>query len=125
MSFVLFMTGVGALVCLGMSPFWADRPIVWLMRTFNVFIYPEAIRLAVSLEGDTAGWRFTQRQAEHQQIGAIWIGNGVFGVHVDVKLGNDTIEWRPGWLERRIIHDAERQARARTIHEQLDKVLPR
>jgi hypothetical protein len=125
MWFILYMTAVGVFVCLGMSPFWVDRPIVWLMRQFNVFLYPDAIRLAVSLERDTSSWRFTQHQAENQQIGAIWISNGAFGVHVDIKLGNDTIEWRPGWIEQQIIYSAEKQARACVIHEHLDKVLPR
>lgn len=125
-TFILVIVIVmGAIVCLGMSPFWLDRPIVWLMRTFNVLLYPDAIRLAVSLERDTAEWRFSKSQAAHQQIGTVWVGSSVFSVHLDITQGNDTIEWRPGWIERRIIYNAEKQARARTIHEHLDKVLPR
>jgi hypothetical protein len=38
-----------------------------------------------------------------------------------VKLGNDSIEWRPGWIERRIIYDAA--MRVRIIRERLDQVL--
>jgi hypothetical protein len=125
-SFFVFMAGFGGtIVLIVTAPFWADRLVVWVLRSHSIIAFPEAIRMAVSLERDTAEWRFTKHEAEHQQIGAAWIANGAGGIHVDVKLGNDTLEWKPNWIERRVIYDAAMLARARVIREQLDKVLPR
>jgi hypothetical protein len=125
MTFVVYMLTAGVLfLAIGFAPAWVDRSTVWAMRSLHVLAFPDAIRLAVSLERDVAEWRFSNRQAEHQQIGDVWIANGPFGTHVDVKLGNDKITWKPNFIERRIIYDAALHARARTIHAQLDKVLP-
>jgi NAD(P)-dependent dehydrogenase (short-subunit alcohol dehydrogenase family) len=51
-------------------------------------------------------------------------GIGRYRLHVLVKHGEDTIDWTPNVIERRIIRDALGSVRSRVIHAQLDKVLP-
>ena len=124
-SFFLFMAGFGGTIALcATAPFWADRVIVSMLRARGIFVFPASIRMAVGLERDTTEWRFGNHQAEHQQIGDVWIASGAGAIHVDVKLGNDTIKGEPRWIERRIIYDAAVLARARVFRERLDKVLP-
>ena len=109
-----------ALTC----PLWLDRLAVWFMREFNVYLYPDAIRLAISLQQNTDSWRFDEHWASHNTIGKIWIANGASYIRLKMPSGNDTIEWKPGWIERRIIYNAQKQACAKAIHQKLDKVLP-
>jgi len=62
--------------------------------------------------------------AEHKRIGEIRDPGGGCGLRVLVKHGNDSIDWRPNFIQRRIIRDALTCARSRVIHTRLDKVLP-
>jgi hypothetical protein len=121
MKFAIFFLCFGAVGAIMMAPFWIDRAVVWVLRTFHIFLFPYAIRLAVSVERDTAEWKFGKYEAEHPRIGTIWIGNEAYGLKV--KLGCDT-EWRPNWIERRIIWDAVDRALSRSIQRHLDKTLP-
>jgi hypothetical protein len=120
---ILFVAGA-LIVAVGLTPFWLDRVAVWTMRTFHIPAFPHATRLAFSLERDTAEWRFTESQAEHQTIGSIRLAAGCHGLYVLVRSANDLLGWEPNFIEQRIIWDAATNARARVIRAQLEKVLP-
>ena len=66
---IVFFCTAGFFGAIATAPLWVDRAIVWVLRTFHVFLFPNAIRLAVSLERDTAEWTFRKDQAEHPKIG--------------------------------------------------------
>lgn len=103
---IVFFCTAGFFGAIATAPLWVDRAIVWVLRTFHLFLFPNAIRLAVSLERDTAEWTYRKYQAEHPKIGTIWIGNCAYGINVKIIAGDETLEWKPNWIERRIIRDA-------------------
>lgn len=122
MKFLLFLLICGGIVALATVPFWFDRAIVWVLRTFRIFAFPDAIRIAVSLERDTDEWEFTANYANHPQIGSISIGYvGSVCVHLDKQ---STLIWQPNFIERRIIYDAIQRVEQRRIHTHFAKVLP-
>jgi hypothetical protein len=120
---VIFLFGVsGFFAVIASVPWWLDRAIVGVLRTFRIFAYPNAIRLAVSLERDTAQWEVTSSYLTHPEIGSVKVGSvDSVCVHLD---DNSRIIWIPNWIERRIIHDAVKQAIHRRINCHLDRTLP-
>jgi hypothetical protein len=93
------------------------------MRAGQIYLFPEAIRLAVSLERDTAQWRFSQYGAEHPTLGNLR-AHSAYIVQLTTKVGDDTIEWEPNFIERQIIWNALSATRTRLLRAKLDKVLP-
>ena len=111
-KFLLFVfclaTFVGSIATM---PLWLDRAIVAAMRRLHIFAFPNAIRLAVSLERDAAQWTFSRYEAKHPTIGTISYLTGPSGLHVEFPNGarveypgiQDMVRWDPNWIERRIL----------------------
>jgi hypothetical protein len=97
-----------------------DYVAVWLMRTFNIYVFPEAIRIAVSLERNTSEWTFGRDGIEHPRIGELRTGGRLY-LLIDFRTGQ---RWDPNWIERRIILDAIEHVTARRAHEHLERTLP-
>jgi hypothetical protein len=121
LPFIISLCLAGFFGGMATVPFWADHAAVWMLRTFHIFLFPDAIRLAVSLERDTAEWEFGNYEVRHPKIGTVWIGHDVLGIRVKI---DEVTEWRPNWIERRIIWQAVNLAINRRIHEHLHRTLP-
>jgi hypothetical protein len=120
-ALAIYLLCVAVIIVCATATYWLDRVIVLVLRPGA---FPDASRLAVSLERDTNEWRFTDGSAEHQSIGTIRAPDSAWSLHMPLKLGNDAIDWRPGYIERRIIWNALMDARSRVIHAHLDRALP-
>jgi hypothetical protein len=119
---VVWLGGCTAFAAVAFAPFWVDRAIVWAMRTCRIYAFPEAIRLAVSLERDAAQWQTDTHKWTHPIIGRLYYPDTVGILHL--KIGDTAVEWKPNWIERRIICNAARQVVRRDIHRHLNKTLP-
>jgi hypothetical protein len=97
-----------------------DYVAVWLMRTFNIYVFPEAIRIAVSLERNTNEWTFGSNGIEHPRIRELRTGGRLY-LLIDMRTGQ---RWDPNWIERRIILDAIEHVTARRAREHLERTLP-
>jgi hypothetical protein len=98
-----------------------DYVIVRLMRHFHIFLYPDAIKLAMSLESDPAWQTYTAHSVVHPTIGRIEFHDCPSLLHLGI---NQHIDWKPNWIERRIIADSAQVMVRRMIREHLDRILP-
>jgi hypothetical protein len=122
--FIIWLTMCATIGGVATIPFWVDRVVVRLLPGWSRAAFPAAARVALSLERDTADWRFSDSGAQHQGIGEIRAAYGPRSLHVLVEFGTDRLDWEPNFLERRLLWNALRAARARLIHEQLAVALP-
>jgi hypothetical protein len=120
---IFLVLWLGSCAAVGVAcslPFWIDRVIVWLMRTLCIFLFPEAIRLAVSLERDTGEWTFATYCIKHPKIGAVKYPDSISILNVEIG----EMVWHPNWIERRIIYNACRAAERRHVNQHLHRTLP-
>lgn len=118
MRFLIFWAiSCAALACLATSPYWLDRVIVFLLRTCRIYAFPSAIRVAMSLEQHPEQWKFSKYEASHPTIGSVSFYVGAASLHLDFE----GIEWRPNWIERRIIFNAVRLVQSRRIAEHINR----
>jgi hypothetical protein len=101
-SVVCASGGVIAAVCT--VPLWLDRAAVVVLRCSGLgpALFPTAVGLAVSIVSHPEQWSSDKYHLTHPDIGSIWIGNGAYGLHLETAMG----EWRPNFIERRIIRQA-------------------
>jgi hypothetical protein len=118
--FVIIALVFGALAS---GSFWFERVVVWALRTFHIFAFPNAIRIAVSLERDGAEWELGTSYLKHPKIGSIRMGS-VHSVCVHLDGKQPSLIWEPNFIERRIIWDAVQAWMAHRIDAHLDRTLP-
>jgi hypothetical protein len=80
----------------------ADRIIVAVLRRTGLPVYPLAVSIAVLIFEHPEQWSGTEHTMSHPKVGSIWISNGVSFTRIKSEFG----EWKPNWIERRIIRDA-------------------
>src|ERR1044072_1979155 len=73
-SFLAFVFCVGGVaIALIFLPLWLDRVIVFVMRTGRIYLFPTAIRLALSLETQEDEWQLDNDKLLHPSIGKVWL----------------------------------------------------
>jgi hypothetical protein len=125
-AFLLFIFGFAACVVSAVtSPLWADRLIVTIMRRGHIYLFPMAIRLALSMETQGDEWELDDTRLQHPSIGVVWLVTDRL-LQVQLKSTNQSknVTWRPNWIERRIIRDAAEGLIDRRRVAQLDRSLP-
>jgi hypothetical protein len=108
---------------LATSTYWFERLIVWMLRTFHIFAFPNAIRIAVSLERDGGEWELGNSYIKHPKIGLVRI-DGVHSVRLHLDDKQPALIWEPNFIERRIIWDAAQAWMAHRIDAHLSASLP-
>ena len=99
--FVIWLASCGVIAALVTTPLWADRAIVAVMRNCRIYIYPTAIRIALSLQRSPEQWSLEHRGLKHPTIGTLeWIGGSITLTLPDRQA------WKPSWIERRILAEA-------------------
>ena len=107
-------------------PLWLDYLIVYVMRTCRIYLFPTAIRLALSLETQADEWMLDDDKLSHPHIGRVWlITSGRTLVRLPDTNQSRAQDWRPNWIEHRIIRNAANALIWQRRAEQLDRVLPR
>ncbi len=53
---IMYLVSLAVVGIAAAAPCWADRVIVNLMRSLRIFVFPDPMRLAVSLQRDTGEW---------------------------------------------------------------------
>src|SRR3954470_20852882 len=101
--FAICATG-GLLFAVCTVPLWFDRAAVVVLRCSGLgpALFPTAVGIAVSIVTHPEQWSSDKYPRRHPDIGAIWIANGAYGGHLETPIG----EWRPSFIERRIIRQA-------------------
>jgi hypothetical protein len=101
-SVVCASGGVIAAVCT--VPLWLDRVAVFVLRCSGLgpALFPTAVGLAVSIITHPEQWSSDRYHLTHPDIGSIWIANATYGLHLETAIG----EWRPNFIERRIVRQA-------------------
>jgi hypothetical protein len=94
----------GVIAAVGTGSFWLDRVAVVVLRCSGLgpALFPTAVGLAVLIVTHPEQWSSDKYHLRHPDIGSVWIRNGAYGLHVETAMG----EWRPNWIERRIIRQA-------------------
>jgi hypothetical protein len=79
-----------------------DRVAVFILRVTNCDCYPLAIAIARLICERPSEWTHDRYHMRHPRIGAIWIANKAYGLHIETEVG----DWTPSKIERRIIREA-------------------
>jgi hypothetical protein len=123
LAVVAIIAGTGAM--LATMPLWFDRVIVFVMRRGQIYLFPTAIRLALSLETQEDEWQLDGDKQLHPSIGKVWLVSERM-VRIELPNTNQSknVVWEPGWIERRIIRDAATGLKTRRLAALLDRSLP-
>jgi hypothetical protein len=109
---------VGLIAAVCTAPFWLDRVAVVVLRCSGLgpALFPTAVGLAVLIVNHPEQWSSDKYYLRHPDIGSIWIRNGAYGLHVETAMG----EWRPNFIERRIIRQAVNWRLSNYIRDRLE-----
>src|SRR5690349_5121824 len=92
-----------------------DRIAVWVIRGFQLPLYPTAVGIAILVVERPEQWSSDPYHLSHPDIGSIWIANAAYGLHIETDIG----KWEPNFIERRIIREAVDWRIGRYVRERL------
>jgi hypothetical protein len=109
------------------GPLWFDRAVVVMMRVCRIYAYPNAIRIAISLEHDAGEWHLDHHSLVHPKIGTLdWLSGRAEPLFITFRLPGDCrASYKPKWIERRILANAINAHLAMRLDAHLDRHLPR
>lgn len=98
-----------------------DRLIVGIIRRANIPVFSVAVGIAMLIVEHPEQWSFDRHRMSHPDIGSIWIANEAYGLRLETAMG----DWKPNFIERRIIREAVDWRIARFIRERLQVAIER